>query len=188
MGTSTSHPSPKNSNWKPVSTGYQNKNIPIERVISEVWRASENQENPISEEISSDIVFKCQGIIKDAKDVNHAINNYNKEILKTKSNSIIVEFAKRAIPAAMKSDERESEWRSSFFSEVTSYIVSRDASGYVGKGYRNKSVNELINFKNSIKENVRSVIKKIDIEPKNKKQWRSYVKNTIRQVKEAPKK
>ena len=43
MGTSVSQCSQRNTNWKPVHLGYEKASIPENRVIKEIWRASENE-------------------------------------------------------------------------------------------------------------------------------------------------
>ncbi len=179
MGTSISHPSPYNKNWKPVRIGYENPNVSLKTVISQIWRASENQSKPLSTDLSSDTVFRCHEIVKNSKNVNEALKTYSSEVLKSKQNSIVAEFAKRAIPISMNSENPAKAWRSNFFSEVTNYIISRDASGYVGENYRNKSIADLGSFKNSIKQEVGSLINQISMEPTSPKQWNSFVSQAI---------
>lgn len=179
MGTSISHPSPNNNNWRPVKIGYRNEKIPLERVIKEIWRASENQDKPISKEINSEIIFKCHQLIRQSTNARDALQSFRQELILSKQNSIVAEFAKRAIPAAYLSKDATKQWRSAFFSELTGYIVSRDASGYVGKEYRNKSVTELNSFKNEIRVETSRIIDSIKLEPKNIHEWKSFVETAI---------
>ena len=179
MGTSISQPSPDNTNWKPVKIGYKSKEVPVRRVIEEIWRASENQEKPLSTEINSDIIFKCHQLVAKSDNANDAIKNFTKEIIKTKKNSIVAEFAKRAIPSAYLSENVTKQWRSAFFSELTDYIVSRDTSGYVGDDYRNQSISDLNSFKSEIRSSTNKIIDSIKIEPKTLSQWHTFVEKAI---------
>jgi len=183
MGTSISHPSPNNNNWRPVKIGYKNKKIPLERVIKEIWRASENQDKPLSKEINSDIIFKCHQLVSKSPNAREALKSFRQELILSKQNSIVAEFARRAIPAAYLSKDASKQWRSAFFSELTGYIVSRDASGYVGKEYRNKTVTELNMFKNEIRIETSRIIDSIKIEPKNINDWKSFVNTAITNTK-----
>lgn len=94
----------------------------MERVIKEIWRASDNQTRPISNTLKSEIIYKCHKIVAEASNASEAIGKFNQELIATKSNSIISEFAKRAIPSAFQSNDPTKSWRSNFFSELTNYF------------------------------------------------------------------
>src|SRR5436853_7771405 len=102
MGTSISQPSLRNTNWSPVYAGYKNEFIPEDRIIKEIWRASENDEIPISESLKNEAIYECYSAVSSSKNFQEAIQKYNHFILENKSNSIIAEFAKRVIPAAFQ--------------------------------------------------------------------------------------
>ena len=183
MGTSISHPSPRNINWKPVHIGYVNKLIPENRIINEIWRAAENSAQNISSEIRSDSIFRCFEIINNSKNFQEAVTKYEDFIKQSRSNSIVVELAKRVIPNAFESKDRTQKWSECFFSEVTRYIVSRDASGFVGGNNRNATVAELIQFKKSISSKVESAIGQMNVNISTKKDWDSFVTNSINHLK-----
>ena len=182
MGTSSSHSSPKTRNWKAASQGYVYSDIPIERIISEIWSAAENQEKPLSNMLEHDVIYRCQEAIKRSGNIQQAYQNVEEEILASKQNSIIAEFAKRAIPVAYKTKEQAREWRSVFFSEITNYLVSRDISGYVGTKFRNKTVGEMVEFKEAIKKAVIDITKRVKTDPVSLSQWKKYVHDTINEI------
>ncbi len=186
MGTSVSQPSPRNStNWKRVFLCYENDNIPDDRVVNEVWRASENfrEQVPISNEIKSESIYKCYEVVKNSKSFQEAIKNYNDYLVSNKKNSIIAEFAKRVIPMSFQSSNPENNWKSLFFSEVTKYVVSRDAPGFINKENRNKTVSEMMEFKKRISSVVQDKINNIKIEPKSYNEWKSFVDSSINNLK-----
>ena len=182
MGTSISHPSPNNQNWKPIKIGYEKEQIQIQTIISQIWRASENQDVPLSTQMGTDLVFQCHEIVKNSTSISQAMNDFSKAQILSKQNSIVAEFAKRAIPSALSSKNPAQTWRSAFFSEITNYIVSRDASGYVGSNYRNKSIADLTSFKTTIRGEVTKIISSIKQEPANKAQWSSFISEAIIKV------
>lgn len=189
MGTSISQSSPrKSSNWKRVLVCYENNNISSNRVMNEVWRASETSEKgsePISSEMKTGTIYSCYEAVNSSKNFQEAMLKFNKTIIDTKSNSIIAEFAKRVIPSSFQANNPSEQWTNSFFREVTNYVMSRDASGFVGEGYRNKSVKELINFKKEVSNKVEQVI---SVEKKNFKSeadWNLFVDNSISKLKSA---
>jgi hypothetical protein len=182
MGTSSNHGSPKTPNWKAVSFEYKYSDISYKRIVSDVWAAAENQPKPLSDFMKNDVIFRCQEVIRRSENIHQAYQNVENELLSSKQNSIIAEFAKRAIPVAFKSKEHTQEWRSVFFSEVTNYLVSRDLPGYVGKQYRNKTIEDMMKFKEQIKKTAYEIAKKVKQEPSSVEQWKNYVTETIKGI------
>lgn len=183
MGTSVSQGSPRNPNWQRVMTCYKNRNIPEDRVVSEVWRASENQETPLSEELKSDVVFDCYRAVQSSENFVQALEKINSSFLEKSNNSISAEFAKRVVPIAFSQKHPAVAWKSLFISEITKYVISRDASGFVGEKYRNKTVNDLVNFKNRLAEKARVVAANVQVEVKSIKDWRRFVDSTVANLK-----
>jgi hypothetical protein len=187
MGTSISHSSPrKSSNWKRVFVCYESNNLPENRIINEVWRASETSEknsNPLSSEMKSQAIYSCYESVKSSKNFQEALQKFNNIIIETKSNSIVAEFAKRVIPIAFQSNNPTEQWTNSFFKEITNYVISRDASGFVGENYRNKSVKELIEFKKNVSNRVSQIISSEKREIKSQSDWHSFVDKSISKLK-----
>jgi len=185
MGTSISHGSPRTTNWKPVLACYIDDKFPKERIISEVWRASEKEATPISEMMKSDTIFRCYNAVIDSENYRDALQKFNDIVLETKQNSIVAEFAKRVIPLAFQSNKPAEQWRISFFSEFTNYVVSRDVSGFVGNGLRNQSVTDLIEFKKSISNKVNQIVSANKAKIKNKRDWNNFIDTSILKLKTA---
>lgn len=183
MGTSVSHGSPRTSNWKPVLASYSDKRISNERIISEIWRALENEKTPISSFMKTDLVFQCYNAVNDSISFTEALNKYNDAVLETKHNSIVAEFAKRVIPLAFQSTNPTETWKTSFFSELTNYVISRDASGFVGEKLRNKSINELIEFKKNINKQVLDLVGEHMTKVSNQNDWNVFIDKTILKLK-----
>lgn len=185
MGTSVSHGSPRTSNWKPVLACYTNENFSKERVINEVWRASEKEVTPISSMMKSDSIYDCFNAVNNSQNYREALQKFNDIILNSKQNTIVAEFAKRIIPTAFQSDNPSQQWKNSFFAELTNYVVSRDASGFVGENYRNKSVTDLIAFKKSIGKKVNDIVGADKTNIKSKSDWNTFVDSSITKLKSA---
>lgn len=186
MGTSISQPSPPRSNWKRVFVCYENDSIPESRVVNEVWRASETSDKgslPISSDMKSDAVYSCYDAVRTSKTIQEAMAKFNGTLIKTKSNTIVSEFAKRAIAGSFQSKSPSEQWANNFFREVTNYIVSRDTSGFVGKNYRNKSVKDLIQFKQNLSNQVSQVVGSKGRNLKSKNDWDSFVDSCIASLK-----
>lgn len=185
MGTSVSHGSPRTSNWKPVLACYANDNFSKERVINEVWRASEKEATPISSLMKSETIFECYNAVNNSENYREALQKFNDIIVNSKQNTIVAEFAKRVIPTAFQSDKPTEQWKNSFFTELTNYVVSRDASGFVGENFRNKSVTDLIAFKKSISKKVNEIVGADKTKIKSKSDWNTFVDSSITKLKSA---
>jgi len=184
MGTSVSQASPRTGqNWKPVFKCYENERLPVNRIINEVWRASEKEDIPISSFLKSNTIYNCFEAVKNSNNFSEALQKFNQSVLKTKSNSVIAEFAKRVIPIAFQSEQPTAQWTNCFFTEVTNYIVSRDSSGFVGEKYRNKSVNEMIEFKRNISLKVNQLISSESKQIETRAAWNSFVDRAILKLK-----
>lgn len=175
MGTSVSQASPRNASWQRVFTCYKNKNIPEDRVVAEVWRASDNQEMPLSAELKSETVYFCFNAVENSQSFTEATEKINQNIEKQGGNSITTEFAKRVIPLAFQTSNPGDSWKGHFLSEITKYVVARDASGFVGNKYRNKSISDLVEFKRRIGEITFNKISGMDTRISNISDWRGFV-------------
>lgn len=154
--------------------------------MNEIWRASETTEKeskPLSSEMKTQAIYNCYEAVKSSKNFNEALQKFNKTIIESKGNSILAEFAKRIIPSSFQSDNPSEQWTNNFFKEVTNYVISRDASGFVGESYRNKSVKELIEFKKTVGSRVEQVIKSEKKNFKSQADWNSFVDKSISKLK-----
>lgn len=179
MGTSTSHPSPESLRWRAAQTGYVASQIPIERVVNEIWRAGLSQPQSIEKLLGSSLVFQCQVAMRDATSKEEALRVVTEALSASKANSIVSELARRAIVPAFRSDQPASEWRASLFEQVTDYFISRDISGFVGEKFRNKTVRDVIRFKEDARAHVRDKVRTISLDPGSPKVWRRYVRRAV---------
>jgi hypothetical protein len=182
MGTSVSQPSPRDSNWKRAFVCYRAEEVPFRRIVSEVWRAWDNDQRPISAELKSDILFKCYQSVTEASNAEEALASFTQHVRQVKGNSIVVEFAKRAI-ATSKQPESTADWTQSFFAQLTRYVVSRDASGYIGREFRNGNVKELADFKDTIASAASRCVAPIDT-ISSRAEWDNFVDSTVSGLKE----
>ena len=186
MGTSVSQFSPRKSKkWNPVHVCYTNDNIPEDRVLTEVWRAADNPSEQVqwSDEMKSDIIYSCYETVKSSSNIQEAMSKFRDNILSSKSNSIVAEFAKRSIPFAFQGSNPANDWVNKFFSEVTNYVVSRDISGFVGEKYRNKTIKDLDGFKKRLSGNLNQILQSQQKDIRSQKDWGAFIDNTVAKIK-----
>ena len=181
MGTSVSQGSLRNTNWAAVHAGYINDFIPEHRIINEIWRASDRE--GMTELLQSGIIYECYSTVHKAETPQEALKSFGNLVLERQSNSLIAEFAKRAILGVFESKSPSSDWTARFFADVTNYIMSRDTSGFVGAGYRSKTVGDLVSFKQNILSKVYNIVISERKHITSQKDWNSFVSKSIKLLK-----
>lgn len=182
MGTSVNQPSPSTTGWAAVATGYVHNQIPPERVATEIWRAAQSEPGFV-DALASPMLFECYRSLQTATTATDAIDTVTGDVLRSGNNSVVVEFAKRAVLLAYgRTEPAHLSWRGILFSQLTDYFVSRDAPGYVGPNGRFESVSELAAFKKTLKQHVTSAIQTLKTDPRTPKQWADFVHAALRKV------
>lgn len=183
MGTSKNYPSPNSPRWNAVRTGYRNKAISERRIATEVWRAATSENSDLTSMLSSEIIFRCNTIVKNSANAIEAYKTFSQEIVASKQSSIATEFAKRAIVQSYGGGDPVENWRSNFVSEVTDYFVSRDVAGYFGAGSRNSNIDEMVSFRSSIRNIVVEKVSAVKTDIKSSNDWRDYIDSTVNRLK-----
>lgn len=160
MGTSVSHRSPDTTGWKAVAACYKFANIPPERTATEIWRAA-SRDHALTEQLASPSVAACveRGLATaDRAEASRSI----RELSLAKENTIVGEFAKRALLVKSAGGHPNESHATVLFRQLTDYYVARDIAGYVGANYRCKTVSELRSFKKSISDLVAKKVQTIE--------------------------
>ncbi len=189
MGTSVSQRSPRSGrtgvNWSAVSVAYRSDNIPIERVVKEVWRAAQSDaESSWANLLQASAVLGCRDISIESGSAQEAMSAAVQMIARDGSSSIAADIAKRAIVQSFGSESREIGFAESLFAEATNYLVSRDLAGLVGTSDRTGSVTSASEFKRQIVQSVRDQVNTLvqgGVAPARQDMaaWRGFVRETI---------
>ena len=160
MGTSVNQASPKTSGWRAVSVCYVQE-IPIERTVTEIWRAASKQDNSLFEQLGSRLVSEC--VKASSQDLNQRSLAATIQQLNTlKQNSLVGEFAKRALAIRALVGSTQESLATILFRQLTSYFISRDIPGFVGPGYRCKTTAEVTKFKDQLTKAVAAKVGQIE--------------------------
>jgi hypothetical protein len=133
--------------------------------------------------LKSEAVFSCYKAVESSQSFQEALTKVNNTLTENGGNSISAELAKRVIPLSFTSSNPSESWRSLFLSEITKYVVSRDASGFVGEKYRNKSVTELVEFKKRIGSLAMNTVSEIKSSIKNFNDWKRFIDTSVSKLK-----
>ena len=167
MGTSASQSSPRSgrsaTNWAAVAAGYRSPNVPIDRVIQEVWRAAQSEPTTNWRALlKSPGVALCLDASALGGTREQALSSVTREISRSHQSSVAADVAKRALVQGFSlSDDPRHGFAQALFSEVTNYLVSRDLSGHVGETFRNQRVSEAMEFKQRIRGQVREQVARL---------------------------
>ena len=190
MGTSASQSSPRSGpfaiNWAAVATGYVNAAVGIDRLIQEVWRAAQSEESTDWRALlkSPGVTF-CLDAAATARTPEQALSGAGREISRARQSSIASDVAKRAlVQGFLITDDARRGFPEALFAEVTNYLVSRDLAGYVGERFRNRRVSEAMEFKDSIRAQVRRevsmLIEEVGLPQRGDKEgWERFVDATV---------
>lgn len=184
MGTSANHPSPRTLPWRAVQAGYQNANVPIERVVNEIWRACRSNPDAIPERLASPVLFDCYKAVKSSDSMREAVDRVTNVITESKTNSVITELARRAVPPSFAYSEPSKAWLQRLYVEVTNYLVSRDLPGFVGHEFRNGNVRQAIEFKSSLAAKVSQVVAEVRTDPTTNAEWSDFTRVTAAKLAE----
>ena len=184
MGTSISQHSPNTINWHAVATTYMNEEIPTKRVVQEIWRAAINQPSgDLKSALASPIIAQSLGIILEAKSSVEAYHTISRMIALKGPSTLATDMAKRAaVNSFSKPGDRRLNFSESLFSEAVNYLISRDLSGYVGRGNRINNVSDAIKFKKIIRQQVEEIVSRHEVPAGVEREynsWKIYVESVV---------
>jgi hypothetical protein len=101
----------------------------------------------------------------------------------TGPSTLATDMAKRAaVNSFARPGDRKLAFARSLFSEAVNYLVSRDLSGYVGKGNRISNVSDAIRFKKGIRQQVEAAISSYGVPAGVESEydrWKTYVESIV---------
>ena len=177
MGTSVSHPSPKLPNWRATAAAYVSSAVPIERLVAEVWGATLSQDDGgVATLLAEPVVGRCANIASTVHDKVPAAIAAAKEA--SASASFGADLARRAVVLSAGEAAPARTYVAALFAEATDYLISRDASGYVGLGNRLKTVGDLIELKRRARDVVAKVTAEHDLpaDTSRAQSWAKFVR------------
>lgn len=179
MGTSVNQRSPANDNWLLVQDIYQDATIPVEQAIRILWRAASNQNeanlaNQLARpEIGTLADFAASGT---PAEVSRNVTNY---ISHNKVASLAGDIAKRAAMQCAGKENARELFSQRLFAEATSYLVSRDLPGYVGRGGRFPTAADAQRFTRSMMETTSSVVRQALGAGREASGWESFAASVV---------
>lgn len=185
MGTSVSQPSPPSLPWRAVFAAYADERIPLARAVNELFRAATaDPQVDLVGELSSGTVYAFYRIACSGVAPQEAMELASRIVTKTKTSSIIVQLAKRALVGTCVGGGGSIAFCENLFAQIGDYYVSRDVSGRIGIGQRNKSVREVMEFREEVTAAVREAARaSAPARPPTLTEWRHYVRRTLEVLK-----
>ena len=176
MGTSVNQSSPRTLNWNAVQAGYRDKDVPIARLLTEIWRAASNQPSGnISELLARPVIASIGQLVAEAKTSEDLARKSAYVIAHSKESSLASDIARRAAIQSVVAPNPIGSFAERVFAEATAYLVSRDLPGFVGTG-RAKNVADSLELKSAIVNRASEVARSVPV-PKslNAESWSHHV-------------
>lgn len=162
MGTSVNQPSPKTINWRAAQATYRNADVPVERVLREMWRAATNQaEGNLASLLAQPIIARVRDIALQGGDATQVAMAVSREIAESRQSSFAAVIAQRAAVQSVSAADRDQAYSERVFAEASNYLLSRDLPGYVGDIGRNKNVGDSYQFKRAVLEAATNVVRQV---------------------------
>lgn len=179
MGTSVSQHSPRTLGWRSVGVGYDNPNIPVKRVVQEIWRAAKQSlQSQLLSTLGSPLIYELAELAAKSEGAAQAYAASVATISKSKQASLFTEIAKRAIIQSVAAEDKMAAFNANLFAEATDYFVSRDISGHLGST-RLGSLDSVIDLKAKIKLRVREIVSSQEATSRNTDEWLTFVNQCI---------
>lgn len=183
MGTSVNQQSPSTRPWRVVQAAYASPEIPVERVVEEIWRAADSQSSEnLPKDLSADIVAECLRISMSASSMAEAVQRAAQTVAFSEESTLAADIAQRAVAKSFSgAGSRASAFTRALFAEAGDYLVSRDLPGFVGASEKVKNVEEAISFKENIRERIDEVVHFVEL-PDNidaPARWSEYVEQVV---------
>jgi hypothetical protein len=184
VGTSVNQSSPRSANWSAAQTGYR-ANIPIERIVQEVWRAATNQpQGNLAKLLAQPIVARLGQLGVEGTTPTQVASATSREIARSKASSLATDIAQRAAVQCLSSTDRAQAYGERLFAEACNYLVSRDLPGFIGRANRNQTIVEALAFKSSVLEDTaRAVHEGGRPDFSTTESWRTYVEGIVHHLK-----
>lgn len=188
MGTSVNQRSAATTNWAAAQAGYRG-NIPVARVVQEIWRAATNQATgDLAHLLAQPIVARIGQIAVEGQSAAQVANAATTEIARSKQASLGADIAQRAAIQCLGSDNRTQAFGERLFAEACNYLISRDVPGFVGGNYRNQNVADLLQFKASVLQTTSAAVSAAgSADLSSGSRWQTYVQRVVDGLKRSPK-
>jgi hypothetical protein len=188
MGTSVNQRSGATANWAAAQAGYRG-NVPVERVVQEIWRAATNQPaGDLAQLLAQPIVARIGQIAAEGSNPAQVATAASREIAQTKQASLAADIAQRAAVQSVSSGDRVQAYGERLFAEACNYLLSRDLPGYVGGKNRNQTIADALQFKSSVLQSTSAAVSaagRPDLS--SGENWRGYVERVVDRLKRPPK-
>lgn len=180
MGTSVNQSSPNTLNWNAAHAGYRDKNVPISRIVTEIWRAASNQPSGnISQLLARPVIARLGQLVAEAKTPGDLARKSANLIAESKESSLASDIGRRAAVQSVLAESPIDSYSERVFAEATAYLVSRDLPGFVGLG-RTRNVADSLELSLAIVRRASELARSIPVPKKlDAESWSHHVEAVL---------
>src|SRR5713226_3305849 len=120
MGTSVNQRSPNTLNWRAVRAAYDDPAVPPERVLTEIWRAADNQpEGSLPRLLAEPIIGSLVSLVAASTSVEDAARAAARLAARSKESTLAVDSARRAVVQSVGGPDAVETFVAKVFAEAT---------------------------------------------------------------------
>jgi hypothetical protein len=165
-----------------VRAAYSNESVGIDRVVRLVWRAAGlSAHAALGDDLAAKEIAQCARAVAGPADA--ALATISRLGSKSDHPTLAIEIARRAALGSLGGDNRVERFAENLFREATKYLVARDAPSLVSDTGRLRTVRDVVELKNSVAENVATIVRVTPTPPKlDATAWRSFVQSVVKEL------
>ena len=181
MGTSRSDPSPSIPTWQPARRVLGQCQVPLERQHLEIWRATlAERGEDLKNELTAPAMLNARCLADEPLSPFEAARRFDAFLAENHAFGLSLEMGKRALIRTRSMDDTAQSFVQEVFSEVVSYLVSRDLPSFVGLPGRIATVSEVVAIKSSFRALTRDKVAQYGPPPAQPRQWEAYIGRVVR--------
>lgn len=175
MGTSVNSRSPSTPNWRLSRAILGRSDVDHQRQAQELWRAGlADREGKLESDLADPIIANICRVASEVAHPKEAYNAHEELLAKEGRTSLVLDMSKRALIRAVASKTGTQGFASELFSEVVSYMASRDLPSYVGVKGRISTPSASIALKNDLRKYASKAAMAVPVETSSSG-WSEYV-------------
>ena len=180
MGTSRNDPSPDIPPWRRARAMLGDSQFSPSQQGAALWQAAvAERSSRLIQELSDPMLVRACAIADQRVSASTALRQFDDHAFGTRSASVTLEFARRALARAATRGGGSGEFAAELFAEITGYYASRDVPSIVATPNRVRTVSETIRLVDELRGVVSQTVRTLGEPGHQQREWGRYVRRVL---------